>query len=127
MQTKYHFPIRVYVEDTDFQGFVYHANYLRFMERARTEWLRESGVNQVDASKQGCFYLVTGIDIKYHQPARMDDQLEVVTHIERVKRVTMHVAQDIYQVRDGSLVTSALVRIGYLTQDLKPHPLPKFD
>ncbi|NKB47000.1 MAG: YbgC/FadM family acyl-CoA thioesterase [Legionellales bacterium] len=127
MTTQVHrYLVRVYVEDTDFQGFVYHANYLKFMERARTEWLRAAGLNQTDASHHGCFYVVTGLEIRYHQPAALDDQLEVLTHVVRRKRVTLQIAQDIRRINDQSLVTSASVRIGYLTKQLQPHPLPAF-
>ncbi len=88
------FPIRVYYEDTDFSGIVYHANYLRFIERARTEMLREMDFHQgeIHAGEQA-FFVVARMNIEFLRPARMDDLLTVETRVERVTAATLDLDQ----------------------------------
>ena len=80
----HHWPIRVYYEDTDLAGIVYYANYLRFIERARSEWVRGLGVDQVAMKAGGVVFAVKRVEAEYHQPARYDDALEVETKVEAV-------------------------------------------
>jgi acyl-CoA thioester hydrolase len=93
-------PVRVYWEDTDAGGIVFYANYLKFMERARTEWLRSLGISQ-SALRQpangqaGGMFVVTDTQLKYLQPARLDDQLLVTAHISHTSRVTLTITQEI--------------------------------
>lgn len=93
------FPIRVYYEDTDFSGIVYHANYLRFIERARTELLREFDLHQreIHAGEQ-VFFVVARMNIEFLRPARMDDLLTVETRVERITAATLDLDQ---RVRRG--------------------------
>ncbi|MGR8921268.1 MAG: tol-pal system-associated acyl-CoA thioesterase [Gammaproteobacteria bacterium] len=100
-------PVRVYYEDTDAAGIVYHANYLRFMERARTEWLRAVGFEQ-DAlrAEQGVVFVVTRTNVRYRRAARFNEALEVVTRIERLRRVSIEFEQRIIDA-DGALVCDA--------------------
>jgi acyl-CoA thioester hydrolase len=88
------FPIRVYYEDTDFSGIVYHANYLRFIERARTELLRDADLHQaqIHAGEQ-IFFVVARMTIEFLRPARMDDLLSVETRIERMTAATLELDQ----------------------------------
>lgn len=97
-------PIRVYYEDTDAAGIVYHANYLRYMERARTEWLRAIGFEQ-DALREeyGIVFVITRSDVRYQRAARFNDQLEVVSRIERLRHVSIEFRQRINDAT-GTLV-----------------------
>jgi acyl-CoA thioester hydrolase len=88
------FNIRVYYEDTDAGGVVFYANYLKFMERGRTEWLRALGVDQSGMArelKRG--FMVTELDLKYHKPARLDDLLEIESRITRLGRASINFQQ----------------------------------
>jgi acyl-CoA thioester hydrolase len=93
-------PVRVYWEDTDAGGIVFYANYLKFMERARTEWLRSLGISQsvlretTDGIAGGMF-VVSDTQLHYKQPARLDDQLLVTAHIVEKTRITLTIAQEI--------------------------------
>lgn len=90
------FPIRVYWEDTDAGGIVFYANYLKFMERARTEWLRSSGISQQALKLEtGGMFVVTDTQLKYLQPARLDDMLTVSTQIVEKGRASMKISQEI--------------------------------
>src|SRR5690349_14827259 len=120
--------VRVYYEDTDFTGIVYHANYLRFMERGRTNYLRLIGADQrelfAEAEKvaPGFAFVVRSMTIDYLKPARMDDLLTVVSVPEVVKgaSITMH-----QQVRRGEeLLVEARVRVAFISQG-RARPIPK--
>ena len=106
-------PVRVYYEDTDAGGVVYYANYLRFLERARTEWLRALGFDQgrlmVEA---GLAFAVRSLAVDYLKPARLDDQLDVLTTIESLGRAQMVFAQRIE--RNGEVLVTATVRVACL-------------
>ena len=82
-------PIRVYYEDTDMAGIVYYANYLRYIERARSDWVRQAGIDQNAMREGGVVFVVSRIEADYLKPARFDDQLEVVTTLEKLSRVRM--------------------------------------
>ena len=105
--------VRVYCEDTDFSGAVYHANYLRFMERARTEMLRALGVDQGAALSGGADerfgFVVRAMTIDFHRPARMDDWLAVETTVEKIGAATLELLQTV--TRDGETLASARVRV----------------
>nr|PZN41530.1 MAG: tol-pal system-associated acyl-CoA thioesterase [Pseudomonadota bacterium] len=104
-------PVRVYYEDTDFSGVVYHASYLRFLERGRTDFLRVAGVSQSDlhANGQGLIFAVRRMTIDYLQPARMDDVLTVETRTEEVRGASLVIAQRI--LRGADLIVTADVRV----------------
>ena len=90
------FPTRVYWEDTDAGGIVYYANYLKFMERARTEWLRSLGISQRALKEQtGGMFVVTDTQLKYLLPARLDDELSVSAKIVDIGRVSIKISQEI--------------------------------
>ncbi len=107
------FPVRVYWEDTDAGGVVYYANYLRFLERARTEWLRARGYSQQSLStEQGIQFMVLGVGIEYRAPARLDDLLRVTCEPHVESRTTARFVQHIY--RDSptpGLLVEASVRV----------------
>ena len=108
------FPVRVYYEDTDFSGAVYHANYLRFMERGRTELLRSLGVHQgqsLGASQGEAFgFVVRRMEIDFLKPARMDDELIVETTPMKVGGASIDLNQRV--LRDGEVLVTAQVRVG---------------
>lgn len=103
MPSPHLFTLRVYYEDTDFSGFVYHASYLRFMERGRTEYLRSRGISNSSlfAEQDGLALVVSRMTLDYLRPAIMDDELTVVTTLEEARGATLRIAQ---QVRRGDAV-----------------------
>lgn len=104
------FTVRVYFEDTDMGGVVFYANYLKFMERGRTEWLRAVGVNQSElAAQEQRGFLVTELDIRYLKPARLDDLLQIESAITRMGRASLHFHQRI--CRDGELLTESNIQV----------------
>lgn len=108
------FPLRVYYEDTDLAGIVYYANYLKFIERARTEWVRGLGIDQtVLKSDTGVVFAVRRVEADYLAPARFDDQLTVRTAVQAVGGARLVVRQDV--TRDNDLLFSALVTLVALT------------
>ncbi|PCJ47889.1 MAG: tol-pal system-associated acyl-CoA thioesterase [Gammaproteobacteria bacterium] len=125
--TEFIFPVRVYYEDTDVAGIVYHANYLRFFERGRTEWLRELGVDQTVLIDQGLAFAVTKINIDYIKPARFNDLLEVVTVIDSSKRASLIFKQVIRDKnRQDHIYSKAEVKAACIDmKTLKPKALPK--
>jgi acyl-CoA thioester hydrolase len=89
-------PVRVYWEDTDAGGIVFYANYLKYMERARTEWLRSLGIAQSTLREQtGGMFVVSETQLKYQQPARLDDQLLVTAKISVASKITLTITQEI--------------------------------
>ena len=123
----FNWPIRVYYEDTDCGGVVYHASYLRFMERARTEWLRTLGFEQDELIEtHGRIFAVRRIEIDYLCPARFNDALEVRSSIAECRRASLMFNQSIVNARDETL-SRARVRVASLdATSLIPRPLPDF-
>ena len=121
------FPVRVYWEDTDAGGVVYYANYLKFMERARSEWLRTIGIDQAALLRdERLQFVVVEANIRYHRPARFDDALVVSVQIEELRGASLVFVQEIRRgTADGELLISASVRAACLASDgLRPRPLP---
>ncbi len=107
---EFRWPVRVYYEDTDSGGVVYHANYLKFMERARTEFLRSLGFGQAELRDDlGVLFVVRSLALQYRRPARFDDALAVVTRLKDFRRSLMTFEQKIY--RGDELLTEATVDI----------------
>ena len=120
-------PIRVYYEDTDAQGVVYYANYFRFMERARTEWLRALGVNQVALMKEERrIFVVTETNAKFLMPARFNDEIVVTARLAGLTRATFDIEQNIYRDSlDGELLLEGTIRAAYLNADtMRPTRVP---
>ena len=117
------FPVRVYYEDTDFGGIVYYANYLKFIERGRSEWVRELGIDQVAMKEdEGIVFAVRRVEADYHAPARYDDELVVTTDVEAVTGARLIVRQVVE--RDGVALFSALVTIVAINDAGAPARLP---
>lgn len=117
-------PLRVYWEDTDAGGVVFYANYLKFFERARTEWLRALGIEQQTlADTSGVVFVVRSTAVEYNAPARLDDQLEIRTHIERVGPASVQFAQEAW--RGDLLLASGNIRVGCVDKGtFRPAPIP---
>jgi len=121
-------PVRVYYEDTDFSGIVYHANYLRFMERGRTNYLRLLGADQralfeeAAAEAPGFSFVVRSMQIDFRKPARMDDILEVVTTPVEVKGASIVLYQRVD--RDGEMLVEATVQVAFISGG-RARPIPK--
>jgi acyl-CoA thioester hydrolase len=124
---------RVYWEDTDAGGVVYYANYLKFLERARTEWLRARGFSQHElAQAPGILFAVTNVEVSYQRPARLDDELLVTCELQRAGAASLSFAQRIYRgasaaLDESELLTTAKVRIACVdARTLRPQRLPDF-
>jgi acyl-CoA thioester hydrolase len=130
--TPFQFPIRIYWEDTDAGGIVFYANYLKFFERARTEWLRALGFGQqVLRDESGGMFVVSETTVKYHSPARLDDTLVVTAELQDAGRVSLTIAQRAYLRTTGKTPTSdrllaeGTIRLGWVdSQTLKPGRIP---
>jgi acyl-CoA thioester hydrolase len=109
---EFSWPVRVYYEDTDAGGVVYYANYLKFMERARSEWLRALGFEQ-DAlwQQQGIVFAVRRAEIDFRQPARFNDALTVNSRIAQQRRASLTFHQEILRVQDGRLLVSGDIQV----------------
>jgi acyl-CoA thioester hydrolase len=120
-------PVRVYYEDTDLGGVVYYANYLKFLERARSEWLRQLGVSQTRLLEdERLLFAITAVEVRYLRPARFEDALEVSVRLQRLRRASMEFRQAIHRVGDSrELLCTATVTAACLDADrLRPRPLP---
>ena len=120
----HHLPVRVYFEDTDLTGIVYHANYLRYMERSRTEMLRALGIEaqaMLDAA-QG-YYSVHELNVTYMAPARLDDVLTVKSCVVQVRAAAAVIGQDIW--RGGQQLTRGRVTAAWLGMNGRPQRQPK--
>ena len=120
----FHHPVRVYWEDTDAGGIVFYANYLKFFERARTEWLRALGHGQqemVDAT--GCMFVVQETSVRYRSPARLDDLLTITVDVRERGRASLRIAQQAWC--GDRLLAEGEIRIGCVERaTMKPHRIP---
>ncbi len=120
----HHFALRVYFEDTDVAGIVYYANYLRFMERARSDMLRAAGIDQRATLESGeGVYAVAEVAIKYHRPAKLDDALLIVSRIVAVRAASCVIHQRV--MRGGDILTDATVTAAFITPEGKPRRQPR--
>jgi acyl-CoA thioester hydrolase len=128
----FQFPIRIYWEDTDAGGIVFYANYLRFFERARTEWLRSFGLSQQVLREQtGGMFVVTDVRLRYLQPARLDDQLLVTANLQEKGRASLTIGQQALLNQEHMnpsepvLLNEATVRIGWVdAATMRPSRIP---
>lgn len=123
-EKQFAWPTRVYWEDTDGGGVVYYANYLRFLERARTEWLRSLGFVQTELAKDpGIMFVVSSVNIEYRRPARLDDALVIVSTCEQEGAACLRFDQRI--LRNEELLVTASVRVVCLgAATFRPKRLP---
>jgi acyl-CoA thioester hydrolase len=120
----FNWAVRVYYEDTDAGGIVYYANYLKFFERARTEWLRALGIHQQDLlDAQGVAFVVRSASVEYISAARLDDELRLTLSVEKLGRASIQFAQQAW--RGDTLLSSAAVKVGCVDKaSMRPRSLP---
>ena len=117
-------PVRVYYEDTDAGGIVFYANYLKFFERARTEWLRAADIGQQALMQEhGAIFVVKSTSVDYHAPARLDDVLNLTLSIEKLGRASVLFVQQAW--RGDLMLASATVKVGCVDAlSLRPRAVP---
>ncbi|MEM9988449.1 MAG: tol-pal system-associated acyl-CoA thioesterase [Pseudomonadota bacterium] len=124
MSEEWQLEIRIYFEDTDFSGIVYHANYLKYFERGRTEALRSTGLNHHDLlEKEQLVFTLRHIDVTYHRPAKIDDVVNIRTTISEIRGARLIFSQKAYRGED--LLAEAIVTVACMTLEGRPQRLPK--
>ena len=122
MLKKSSYLLRVYYEDTDLAGIVYYANYLKFIERARSEMLKKANVNQMDLIKRGYFFVVTSLKADYLKPAYFEDSLKVITEVTKIKGASIILQQTIF--RSEKVLFEASIRLALIDKSGKVARLP---
>jgi acyl-CoA thioester hydrolase len=123
MPSEFTWNVRVYYEDTDAGGIVYYANYLKFFERARTEWLRAIGVDQHALLQQhDAMFVVKNVTAEYHAPAKLDDVLKLTLSIEKLGRASLQFVQQAWS--GEQLLNTARVKVGCVDSALRPRAVP---
>ena len=129
MHSNFNWNVRVYYEDTDAGGIVFYANYLKFLERARTEWLRAAGVNQLALKESyGVMFVVKSTAVDYHAPAQLDDELKVTVSVRRLGRASVQFSQEVWHIggEPNTLLVSAEIKVGCIdAQTLRPCEMPE--
>jgi acyl-CoA thioester hydrolase len=115
--------IKVYYEDTDAGGIVYYANYLKYLERARTEFFLEKGINIAEYHNKGYLFAVIHVDIHYKRPARLGEIIEATTEMIEITNVTINLKHQI--LRDDTLLVEAYVKVACIDKDGKPRRIPE--
>ena len=123
MHKKFHHKVKVYYEDTDAGGVVYYANYLRFLERARTEALLSIGLSNTKIKKElGSLIIVKSCNIEYKKPAHLEDELNIQTHIISLKKTSLIMKQLI--MLEKKLITEAEIHLVFVNSEGKPEKIP---
>jgi len=107
--------VRVYLEDTDAGGIVYHASYVRFMERARTEWLRAAGLDQTRTFAEDLSFVVHSMQLRFVQPARLDETLTVTCEITEIRAASLHIAQRVIRDATGEVCCTAELTVACIS------------
>lgn len=115
--------VKIYYEDTDAGGVVYYANYLKYLERARTELLAERGIDVAEYHNKGFLFAVVNVDVQYKKPAVLGDVIDVTTEVTDVTNVTISIGHRVF--RGSTLLVEATVRLACINQDGKPRRLPE--
>ncbi|WP_430462012.1 tol-pal system-associated acyl-CoA thioesterase [Thalassolituus sp. LLYu03] len=115
-------PVRVYIEDTDAGGIVYYANYFRFLERARTEWLRTLNCSQEALRQQDVLFVVREVQAKYRVPARLDDELRVSVAVKSSRKVSLELEQSVW--RQEECLLTATIQIACMNHAGRPQAIP---
>ena len=124
MSSEFTWEVRVYYEDTDAGGIVYYANYLKFFERARTEWLRSLDVNQdILLREHDAMFVVKNVSADYHAPARLDDVIKLTLRIEKLGRASIQFVQEAWC--GDRLLNTAHVKVGCVDSALRPRAVPE--
>lgn len=132
MTIAFTWPVRVYYEDTDAGGIVFYANYLKFFERARTEWLRSGGIDQSTLAKEnGIAFVVMRTSVDYHCPATLDNELKLSVVVERHGRASVDFLQEAWHIDQCDDLAPVLIATGRIKvacidrHSLRPRPLPE--
>ena len=120
--TRHHFPVRIYYEDTDFSGNVYHAAYLKFFERGRTEFLRDEGIHHSELAAEGIAFAVRSMDIEFEGAAHIDDLLVVTTEVAAISGARLTLSQAI--MRGETVLTRATVMVVAIKTSGGPARMP---
>ena len=122
----FNWPVRVYYEDTDAGGVVYYVNYLKFMERARTEWLRALGLAQSRLAEENLLFVVHSAEARYLAPARLDDELAVSAEVIERGRASLRFRQQVRRTRDDALLCEGQFTVACVRADsFKPRAIPE--
>ena len=130
MHSNFHWNVRVYYEDTDAGGIVFYANYLKFFERARTEWLRALGVNQqILAQTHGVIFVVKSTAVDYHAPAKLDDELKLTVVVRRVGKASIQFTQEAWRIDSNGgepqLLATGDIKVGCVdAKTVRPSAIP---
>lgn len=122
MNPIFHVPVRVYIEDTDAGGIVYYVNYLKYFERARTEWLRNLGFGKGAMIEEGLLFVVKSAQVDYNRPARLDDELMVGVEVLKMARTYILFRQSIK--RGDELLCRSEIKVACVDTAMKPSPIP---
>ncbi|MBC7404273.1 MAG: tol-pal system-associated acyl-CoA thioesterase [Cytophaga sp.] len=125
MLQEFTWSVRVYYEDTDAGGIVFYANYLKFFERARTEWLRAAGISQLQMVQDyQCMFVVKATAVEYHAPARLDDELKLTVVVERMGRASVQFVQEAW--RGDQLLASGKIKVACVgALSVRPTAIPE--
>lgn len=130
MSSPFSWPVRVYYEDTDAGSVVFYANYLKFFERARTEWLRSAGIGQQALSEtHRVMFVVKSTAVDYHAPAKLDDELKLTVVVERLGRASVEFVQEAVRVNDSRIpqvLATGRIKVGCVdTASFQLRPIPR--
>ena len=118
---EFSWPVRVYIEDTDAGGIVYYVNYLKFMERARTEFLRHLGFDHAEMIQQGSMFVIHSANTRYLSPAVLDDELQVTVSMSSIKRSSVTFSQRVIRASSQAVLAETEVRaVCVLKENMKP-------
>jgi acyl-CoA thioester hydrolase len=125
----FEWPLRVYIEDTDAGGIVFYANYLRYMERARSEWLRALGFEQQALMEAGVRFVVRDLNIQYRKPAVLDDQIIATTELAEITKAGLTLNQTVIRRSESAetaeeLLVDAQVRVACISNEGRPVAIP---
>ena len=118
------YPLRVYIEDTDCNGIVYHANFLKFMERARSEWLYSLGFDEQSLLAMRVGFVIRTAEVEYFLPARVGSQLQVDTFVKEVKRSSVEFFQKIVNTATNELLCSGKILVVVINEKFRPAAIP---
>ncbi|EKD70173.1 MAG: Tol-pal system-associated acyl-CoA thioesterase [uncultured bacterium] len=126
MKNEYIYPLRVHIEDTDFAGVVYHSNYLKFMDRARSEWIEEMGMGITWQRHHHLYFPVHSANIQFIKPARLHEKVEVVSTIKQMKQASLFFEQYL-RLADSShkILCKAEIKIACVDENIRPCAIPE--
>jgi len=126
MNTDFKFPIRVYIEDTDCYGMVYHAKYLHYFERSRTEWLTSLGFDLVTCANMGLYFAIQKINVEFFKPLLLNEYIDATATLKQRSRIILDFKQTIirHTPTDPELICQADIKLVCINKQLKPVPIP---